>query len=188
SHTRWATHGLPSDANAHPHLDRSGKLALVHNGIIENYAELRHKLLRLKHGFLSQTDTEVLAHWVGHHLDRLARGKRLTPELVTAALRSATNDATGTYAIAVMHVDLPGHLFGARRGSPLVVGIGEGENFLGSDISPIASHARKVIYLHDGDVVHITESGVSVTANGREARRTVAPVQWPPESAEKGDY
>jgi len=188
SHTRWATHGLPSDANAHPHLDRSGKLALVHNGIIENYAELRHKLSRLKHRFRSQTDTEVLAHWIGHHLDRLARGKRVTPEIVTAALHSATGDATGTYAIAVVHADLPGQLFGARRGSPLVVGLGQGENFLASDISPIASHARKVIYLQDGDIVHVTEDAVSVMANGRKARRPVASIHWSPESAEKGDY
>src|SRR6267142_4307304 len=148
SHTRWATHGLPSDANAHPHLDQSGKLALVHNGIIENYAALRQKLLRLKHRFLSQTDTEVLVHLLGHHLrQRLAKGRPLSPETVTTALLSATREATGTYAIAVVHSELPGHLFGARRGSPLVVGIGQGENFLGSDISPLAAHTRKVVYL-----------------------------------------
>jgi len=188
SHTRWATHGLPSDANAHPHLDQSGKLALVHNGIIENYAALRHKLLRLKHKFLSQTDTEVLAHWIGHHLEKLGRGRPLTPEILTAALHSATQEATGTYAIAVLHSDLPGHLFGARRGSPLVVGIGQGENFLGSDISPIGSHTPNVIYLHDGDVVHVTENDVSVTAGGRPVRRTATSTNWSPEAAEKGAY
>src|SRR5262245_19328104 len=146
SHTRWATHGLPSDANAHPHRDRSGKLALVHNGIIENYAALRQKLLRQAHKFVSQTDTEVLVHWIGHHLDqRLAKGKPLCPELLAAAVWAATREAQGTYAIAVLHAQLPGHLFGARRGSPLVVGVGQGENFLASDVSPIVGHTRKVI-------------------------------------------
>jgi glucosamine--fructose-6-phosphate aminotransferase (isomerizing) len=189
SHTRWATHGLPSDANAHPHLDKSGKLALVHNGIIENYAALRHKFMRQKHKFHSQTDTEVLAHLAGHHLEQsLAKGKPLTPETVTAALQAATREATGTYAIAVIHSELPGHLFGARRGSPLVVGVGNGENFLGSDISPLASHTRKVIYLHDGDVVHITGDAISVQANGRTAQRSITSISWSPEAAEKGNY
>src|SRR5258708_8104013 len=109
SHTRWATHGLPSDANAHPHLDRSGNLALVHNGIIENYASLRHKLLRRGHKFSSQTDTEVLAHVIGDHLDRLVAQRPLSSELVGEAILSATREATGTYAIAVVHSKLPGH-------------------------------------------------------------------------------
>src|SRR6267142_1228299 len=147
SHTRWATHGLPSDANAHPHVDQSGNLAIVHNGIIENYASLRHKLLRRGHKFRSQTDTEVLAHVIGDHLERLVAKRPLSSELVGEAILSATREATGTYAIAVVHSKLPGHLLGARRGSPLVVGIGQGENFLGSDISPLAAHTRKVVYL-----------------------------------------
>ncbi|MGA2660647.1 MAG: glutamine--fructose-6-phosphate transaminase (isomerizing) [Verrucomicrobiota bacterium] len=189
SHTRWATHGLPSDANAHPHLDRSGKLALVHNGIIENYATLRQKLLKDNHKFLSQTDTEVLAHLVGCHLDqRLARGKPLTPQLLADAVLAATRQATGTYAIAVLHSALPGHLLGARRGSPLVVGLGQGENFLASDVSPIVAHTRKVIYLQDGDIVLLSPGGVSITANGKPARRAVNTVDWPAEAAERGNY
>jgi glucosamine--fructose-6-phosphate aminotransferase (isomerizing) len=189
SHTRWATHGLPSDANAHPHVDRSGKLALVHNGIIENYAPLRQKLLRRGHKFVSQTDTEVLAQLIGRHLDQLlAKGRALTPELVLEAISSATREATGTYAIAVIHSELPGHLFGARRGSPLVVGLGKDENFLASDVSPIVSHTRNVIYLQDGDIVMVTPQDYSITTNGKPARRAIAPVHFSPEAAERGKY
>jgi len=189
SHTRWATHGLPSDANAHPHLDRSGKLALVHNGIIENYSSLRQKLAKRGHKFLSQTDTEVFAHLVGHHLDQKARnGSTPTPEMVSAAIEQATREATGTYAIAVMHSKLPDQLFGARRGSPLVVGLGETEYFLASDVSPIAAHAKRVIYLHDGDVVTVTPEDFKIMAKGRRAKRSITPVKWSEEAAERGDF
>ena len=189
SHTRWATHGLPSDANAHPHKDQSGKLALVHNGIIENYAALRHRMLRRNHKFLSQTDTEVLAHLVGYHLDqRLAKGKPLTPELLADAVLAATREAEGTYAIALLHADLPGFLLGARRGSPLVAGLGNGETFLASDVSPIVAHTRKVIYLHDGDIVTVSGGAVSVMANGKPVRRPVSTVDWSAEAAERGKY
>jgi glucosamine--fructose-6-phosphate aminotransferase (isomerizing) len=189
SHTRWATHGLPSDANAHPHKDQSGKLALVHNGIIENYAALRSRLLRQGHKFLSQTDTEVLAHVVGHHLDqRLATGKPLTPELLADAVLAATREAEGTYAIALLHADLPGCLLGARRGSPLVTGLGDGETFLASDVSPIAAHTRKVIYMHDGDIVTVSGGAVSVLANGKQVRRPTSTVDWSAEAAERGKY
>ncbi|MGO8678443.1 MAG: glutamine--fructose-6-phosphate transaminase (isomerizing) [Limisphaerales bacterium] len=189
SHTRWATHGLPSDANAHPHLDHSGKLALVHNGIIENHAALRLKLLEHDHKFHSQTDTEVLAHLIGYHLDRrLARGKPLTPQLLADAVLAATREATGTYAIAVVHSGLPGHLLGARRGSPLVVGVGRDENFLASDVSPIVEHTRKVIYLQDGDIVLLSRGHVSITANGKSVRRSISTVDWPAEAAGRGNY
>ena len=189
SHTRWATHGLPSDANAHPHKDQSGKLALVHNGIIENYAALRHKLLRHGDKFLSQTDTEVLAHLVGYHLDqRLAKGKPLTPELLGKAVLAATREADGTDAVALIHAGLPGVLIGARRGSPLVVGLGDGEAFLGSDVSPIVAHTRKVMYMHDGDIVTISDGVVSVMANGKPVKRPVSTVDWSAEAAERGKY
>lgn len=189
SHTRWATHGLPSDANAHPHLDHSGRLALVHNGIIENYAELRHKFLRLGHKFLSQTDTEVLAHLVGHHLDRLlAKSRVVTSELVSRAIQAATREATGTYAIALVHAGLARCLFGARRGSPLVIGQGDGEIFLASDISPIIGHTRKVIYLHDGDVVAAGDGALSIFADGKPIRRALTTVHWSAEAAERGRF
>ena len=188
SHTRWATHGRPSDANAHPHLDNSGRLALVHNGIIENYAALRQKLSRLGHKFLSQTDTEVLSHLVGEHVDRLARGRPLSPELVAEAILSATREATGTYAIALLHAGLPGRLFGARRGSPLVVGLGEDETFLASDVSPIVAHTRKVVYLQDGDIISVADGACTVLANGKRARRPVSIVRWSAEAAERGKF
>ena len=189
SHTRWAPHGLPSDANAHPHKDQSGKLVLVHNGIIENYAALRHRLLRRGHKFLSQTDTEVLAHLVGHHLDqRLAKGKPLTPELLADAVLAATREADGTFAIALLHADLPRFLLGARRGSPLVVGLGNGEIFLASDVSPIIAHTRKVMYLHDGDVVTVSGGAVSVRANGKPVKRPINAVDWSAGEAERGRY
>lgn len=189
SHTRWATHGLPSDANAHPHLDHTGKLALVHNGIIENYAALRHKLLRHGHRFLSQTDTEVLAHLIGHYLHQLlGRRNPLTPSLLSDAVLAGTRGAIGTYAIALIHADLPGLLVGARRGSPLVVGLGSGENFLASDVSPLLGRTRRAIYLHDGDIVTMTAGGAAIMCNGKPARRPETKVHWTAEAAERGKF
>jgi len=189
SHTRWATHGLPSDINAHPHLDQSGKIAMVHNGIIENYAALRQRLQRHGHRFLSQTDTEVLAHLIGYHLQKhLARNGEVTPERITQAIFAATDEVEGTYAIGLIHEDVPGSLFGARRGSPLVVGIGDGENFLASDVSPIVAHTRKVIYLHDGDVVALTGNDFVLKANGKAVKRSISRVDWSAEEAERGKY
>ena len=189
SHTRWATHGLPSDINAHPHLDRSGKIGMVHNGIIENYAKLRHRLQRQGHRFLSQTDTEVLCHLIGFHLDKLlARNGGATPERVAQAIFAATREAEGTYAIGLVHKDLPGCLFGARRGSPLVVGVGKGENFLASDISPIVAHTRQVIYLHDGDVVTLTDQHVALQAKGKAIKRPINSVDWSDEETARGKF
>ena len=183
-HTRWATHGLPTDTNAHPHLDQSGRLTLVHNGIIENYAQLRQKLGERGHRFQSQTDTEVLAHLIGAHLDKLVpRGQHPTAELLTRAVYQATEEATGTYGIAVLHADLPGHLVGARRGSPLVIGLAKGEHFLASDVSPIVEHTRKVIYMLDGDVVLLTADGCQLFARGRPVKRPVSQVDWSAEDA-----
>ena len=126
---------------------------------------------------------------VGHHLDhRLAKGKPLTPELLADALLAATREAEGTYAIALLHAGLPGVLLGARRGSPIVVGLGNDETFLASDVSPILAHARKVIYMLDGDIVTISGSAVSVMANGKPGRRPTSTVDWSAEAAERGKY
>jgi len=189
SHTRWATHGLPSDENAHPHLDRSGELALVHNGIIENYASLRQQLEAEGHRFRSQTDTEVLAHLVGRHVSELeAAAGAVTPELLAKAIQLATGEAVGTYAIAVLHSRLPDCVLAARRGSPLVLGIGADGNYLASDISPILPHTRKVIYLDDGDVAVMTGQSCRVTAGGRRVKRRVTTVRWTAEAADQGEY
>lgn len=189
SHTRWATHGLPSDANAHPHLDQSGRLVIVHNGIIENYADLRRQLVEAGHHFQSQTDTEVLAHLIGRHLDmHVPRGQRPTPEQLIRAVAEATQQAEGTYAIAVLHADLPDCLVGARRGSPLVLGLGQGENFLASDVSPILPHTRKVIYLHDGDIVLLHADRYRLWTGLQPVERPVDTVQWSAEEAELGGF
>ncbi len=189
SHTRWATHGLPSDANAHPHLDQSGRLVIVHNGIIENYADLRRQLVEAGHHFQSQTDTEVLAHLIGQQLENLVpRGQRPTPEQLVAAVQHATNRAEGTYAIAVLHADLDHCLVGARRGSPLVLGVGQGENFLASDVSPILPHTRQVVYLHDGDIVLLFADRFQLWAGLQLVERPVEMVQWSAEEAELGRF
>lgn len=189
SHTRWATHGLPSDANAHPHLDQSGRLVIVHNGIIENYADLRRRLVEAGHHFHSQTDTEVLAHLIGRELDRLVpRGQRPVPEQLVTAVQLATAQAEGTYAIAVLHADLDHCLVGARRGSPLVLGLGQGENFLASDVSPILPHTRQVIYLHDGDIALLFADRYRLWAGSQPVERPVETVQWSAEEAELGRF
>jgi len=189
SHTRWATHGLPNDTNAHPHYDQSGRVAIVHNGIIENYAELKSRLAADGSRFQSQTDTEVLAHLIGHHLDRLVPpGKRVTAEALVGAVSRAAEEAEGTYAIAVLHADLPDTLIGARRGSPLVVGLGQGEQFLASDVSPLVKHTREVVYLLDGDVVSLGRDGLRVFAHGEPVLRPTHTVEWSAEEAELGGY
>ena len=160
SHTRWATHGKPSDVNAHPHFDQSRKLVLVHNGVIENYQSLRKRLIECGHHFDSETDTEVLAHLIGHYFADEPEGDTR----LESAVKTALKDVTGTYGIAVMHADLPHQLVGARRGSPLVLGIGESGHFFSSDVLAIGAHAQKVVYLNDGDVVTITPDAFSLTS------------------------
>lgn len=150
SHTRWATHGAPTDTNAHPHLDQSGKLALVHNGVIENFLELKEKLSKAGHTFQSDTDTEVLAHCLGEaYAKSQAKGE---PRLLEA-VRQLFNQIHGTLGIAVIHSDLPGLVVGARRGSPLVIGVGQGENFLASDTQALAPYTNRVVILKDLEIV-----------------------------------
>ena len=160
-HTRWATHGSVTEENAHPHFDQSGKLVLVHNGVIENHRALKEELMRKGHQFLSQTDTEVLAHLIGAHYDAI-KGEA-SRERLLAALRGALKQVVGTYGIAFMHQDFPNMLIGARRGSPLVLGVGNKEHFLASDVSAMIAHTRDAVYLKDGDVACIERGEFTIT-------------------------
>jgi len=188
SHTRWATHGPPTDDNAHPHLDQSGKLALVHNGVIENYQSLRDSLEKEGHVFNSQTDTEVLAHLVGHYYDKQKKSEG-KDRLVTA-LQSALLEVKGTYGVAIVHADIPDFVVGARLGSPLVVGLGNDEHFLASDVAAIVSHTRDAIYLNDYDLVTLTPEEFSIHSlrDGEKSKFEVKQVDFTKEEAEKGDF
>ena len=155
-HTRWATHGKPTNANAHPHTDASGKLAIVHNGVIENYGALKKKLSEKGFTFKTETDTEVLAVLIGFHFDTLDSE---TENRLEMAVMEALREVTGTYGLVAIHQDQPGVMVGARRGSPLVLGIGNHEHFLASDVSAVAAHTQTVAHLRDFDVVTIDRNG-----------------------------
>ncbi len=186
SHTRWATHGAVTDANAHPHTDQSGRLVLVHNGVIENYQTLREEMEREGHLFKSQTDTEVLAHLIGKHAAEL--GDPSADHLVEA-VRHALREVQGTYGIAVMHRDVPDLIVGARRGSPLVLGVGQGENFLASDVAALVSHTRDVVYLKDFEIVLIRPGSFQIQSlAGDGADYEISTVDFDAEEASKGDY
>ena len=248
-HTRWATHGPPSDINSHPHLDQSGRIAVVHNGVVENHERLKARLLAAGHQFKSATDTEVLAHLIGEHyaaLEGKPEAGRATPctpsgdgvshvaevgrvrpgepsgegishaksakdeiplppspnsaisnrqsaisspPLLTQAVTNALKEVIGTYGVGVICSDTPGLIVGARRGSPLIVGVGDGENFLASDASAIVSHTRQVIYLNDYDVVTLTPDRFEVTSLGLDtATVQISQIEFSPEAAEKGDF
>ena len=180
AHTRWATHGVPNTANAHPHVS-DDRVAVVHNGIIENHATLREELKAQGYRFDSDTDTEVIAHLVHHAMDQGA-------DLLHAVI-GATQRLHGAYAIAVMSRDQPGHVVGARRGSPLVAGIGEGEYFLGSDVQALIKQTSHFTYLEEGDVAEITQHGVSIyTANGEPVERPVRKSELTADAVERGEY
>ena len=178
-HTRWATHGEPSDLNAHPHADPSGDFVVVHNGIIENFAELKSTLSRQGHQFSSDTDTEILAHLVAKHYDG---------DLV-AAVRAAVAKAEGAYALVVISAHDPGKIVAVRRVSPLVVGLGDGETFLASDIPAVLHHTRDFLIIEDGELVIVTEDGAEIELiDGGPVARRVYHVDWDAERAEKGGY
>ena len=179
AHTRWATHGRPNDTNAHPHTDCTGRLALIHNGIIENYAEIKERLLAAGHTFASETDTEALVHLIEERYDG---------DLVEA-VRSALNEVRGAYAIGVMHVDHPDRIVGARMNVPLIVGLGDGEGFLASDVPAILEHTKNVVILHEGDIADVTPSGARISGlDGKEIERDVTTIKWGIEAAEKGGF
>ena len=179
AHTRWATHGRPNDLNAHPHVDCTGAITVIHNGIIENFRELRDGLEARGHVLSSDTDTEALAHLVE---DAYAGD-------LADAVRAALAQVEGAYAVAVMHRGEPDRLVGARQNVPLVVGLGDGEAFLASDVAAILAHTDRVIFLEDGDVVDLRPTRVTITAvDGSPRERLVTRVDWTPEAAEKGGF
>lgn len=187
-HTRWATHGPPTDANSHPHADASGRILVVHNGVIENYALLKQRLERAGHRFVSDTDTEVLAHLIGEHYQALQGTEGELP-LLARAVAAALREVIGTYGIAVLGADVPGLLVGARRGSPLIVGLGEGEHFLASDSSALVSHTREVIYLNDFDLVVLTPQSHHVhRLHGEASRVEISRLEFDTAAAERGDF
>jgi glucosamine--fructose-6-phosphate aminotransferase (isomerizing) len=181
-HTRWATHGRPNDDNAHPHNDCQGEISVVHNGIIENYAELRDELRLAGHTFLSETDTEVLAHLIESHY-------RETEGDLFKAVRLALGRVTGTYSIAVVSQRHPDLLIGARYAGPLIVGLGEHEQFLASDIPALLKHTRRVIILEEGELAALRPEGVELCdLAGKRIEREPLTIEWDVEAAEKGGY
>lgn len=182
AHTRWATHGRPNDENAHPHADCTGRVALIHNGIIENYLDLKERLTAEGHTFHSDTDTEVLVHLIEAHLADGSKG-------LEAAVRDALAEVTGAYAVCVVSDREPDTIYAAKTASPLIIGLGEGENFLASDIPAVMGYTRRVLVLQDGDFVKITPGAVTLTTlDGQPLERDVFEVTWDVQTAEKGGF
>ncbi len=186
-HTRWATHGRPTEENAHPHRDCTGRIVVVHNGIVENYLELKRELAGEGHTFVTETDTEVIAHLIEQEM-RSAESSGKTM-LLEDAVRRAARRLTGAYAISVISADAPDTIVTARNGPPAVIGVGEGESFVASDVPGILHHTRMMYFLADGDVAVLTPQGVKFTnLDGAPVERKVEKILWDPIQAEKGGY
>ena len=181
-HTRWATHGEPNDVNSHPHLSQNGEIAIIHNGIIENYATLKEALIERGHSFLSDTDTEVLAHLIEDI-------QKNTGAPLEESVRLALNEVVGAYAIVIISKNDPTKLIGARKGSPLVVGLGDGEYFMASDATPIIEYTKNVTYLNDNEIAFIKEGKLSVkTIDNVEKTPYIQTLELNLEAIEKGGY
>lgn len=181
AHVRWATHGLPTQENSHPHTDCHDKIAMVHNGIIENYQELKDQLLKEGHHFSSDTDTEIIAHLVEKHM---AKGTGLED-----AVRLVTRQIKGSYALAVIHADYPDTIVGARKESPLILGVGDGDYFLASDVPAILEETNRIIYLEDDDLFVINNDGIIVKDSQNQVKENeIDIISWSPEMAQKGGY
>jgi glucosamine--fructose-6-phosphate aminotransferase (isomerizing) len=181
AHLRWATHGEPTEENAHPHSDVSKKIWIVHNGIIENYKDLKETLVKKGYTFYSSTDTEVLAKLIGYYMDE----KKDFEKSVLAAL----NDVKGTYGVVVSYKNEPDKIIAARQGAPVIIGLGDGENFVASDVSPILRHTKDVIYLRDGDIAVLTPNKHHIyNLDNVLIERKIEVIEWSTEEAKKGDY
>ena len=178
-HTRWATHGAPTDANAHPHMSGDGRFSVVHNGIIENYVELRQELMGKGYAFASQTDTEVIVHLIEMYYSGNFR----------QAVRKATSRLTGSYALGVLCSDYPGTMIAVREASPLILGVGVGETYFASDVTALVAYTRNAIYLDDGEFAELTPDSIMVyDCTGRSIQKPVSRITWSVEAAEKGGY
>ena len=185
-HTRWATHGRPSEENAHPHRDCTGHIVVVHNGIVENYMQLKKQLRASGHTFSTETDTEVIAHLIEKHIAAGSNGQKIPLE---EAVRLTVRELAGVFALAVISVDEPNKIVAARNGPPAVIGLGKDEYFVASDVPAILYHTRDLFFLGDGDLATITPSGVQLTDfDGNSITRQVQHVTWDPIMAEKGGF
>ena len=185
-HTRWATHGRPTEENAHPHRDCTGKIVVVHNGIVENYLSLKKKLIEEGHTFLTETDTEVIAHLIEKYLLKTGNGHQPSLE---EAVRKTVKELRGVFALAVISVNERNKIVAARNGPPLVVGLGNDEYFVASDVPAILYHTRDIFFLADGDLAVVTPEGVQLTDfDGKPIQRQVQHVTWDPIMAEKGGF
>jgi glutamine---fructose-6-phosphate transaminase (isomerizing) len=186
-HTRWATHGRPTEENAHPHRDCTGRIVVVHNGIVENYLELKRELTQQGHKFVTETDTEIIAHLIEQiQKDAEAAGK---PILLEEAVRRAVKHLRGAFALGVLSAAEPDKIVAARLGPPVIIGVGDGESFVASDVPGILHHTRHVYFLADGDMAVLTRAGVKLTDfDGRAIERELTRIQWDPIQAEKGGY
>src|ERR1700680_981807 len=184
-HTRWATHGRPTEENAHPHRDCTGKIVVVHNGIVENYLSLKKKLTEEGHKFTTETDTEIIAHLIEKY-STSGNGKRPSLE---DAVRQTVKQLTGVFALAVISTDEPNKIVAARNGPPAVIGLGNDEYFVASDVPAILYHTRDIFFLADGDLAIVTPVGVQLTDfDGKPVRRQVQHVTWDPIMAEKAGF
>ena len=186
-HTRWATHGRPTEENAHPHRDCTGRIVVVHNGIVENYLDLKRELTAKGHKFVTETDTEIIAHLLEQvQKDAEAAGK---PILLEDAVRRAVKRLTGAFALGILSSAEPDKIIAARSGPPVVIGVGEGEYFVASDVPGILHHTRNIYFLADGDMAILTLDGVHLTDfDGNPVKREITRIQWDPIQAEKGGY
>ena len=186
-HTRWATHGRPTEENAHPHRDCTGRIVVVHNGIVENYLELKHELIGQGHKFVTETDTEIIAHLI-EQVQKEAEAEG-APVALEVAVRRAVKRLTGAFALGVLCAGEPDKIVAARLGPPVVIGVGEGESFVASDVPGILHHTRNIYFLADGDMAILTLAGVELTDfDGKPVHREITRIQWDPIQAEKGGY
>src|ERR1700738_2255536 len=183
-HTRWATHGRPTEENAHPHRDCTGKIVVVHNGIVENYLSLKKKLIEEGHRFTTETDTEVIPHLGEKHLLKTGNGHH---PVLEDAVRKTVKQLAGVFALAVISVDEPNKIVAARNGPPAARGLGNAECFVASDVPAILYHTRDIFFLADGDLAVVTPDGVQLTDfDGKQIQRPVQHVTWDPIMAEEG--